>query len=325
MTSDVAVRLSVLMATYNRRSLLPVALAPLLDDPCADEIVVVVDGSRDGSFEYLQETAQEHPKLKPLFVPNGGALRALQVAARSALGEIVVIVDDDEVIEPQSLAGHLHHHGSDRNLVLVGYVEMNRPARRRPGDFSRYKYMRAYEADCARWEACPDSILRNLWGGYISMRRRDYLRAMDGLDDFVDGYHFDLDFGARCLELGFHARFDRSLRALHLYERDRRSFVRDARSSRRNRIRIHHAHAKALGRLDPAFVDAGLPRWAAALVNLALEHAVVLWLFNGAITLLGLLHLWQLETRASILLWAIEQKRGALEAADELRTANTAG
>jgi glycosyltransferase involved in cell wall biosynthesis len=313
--------ISVLLATYQRRWLLPRVLAPLLADPAAGEVVVVVDGCRDGSLEYLEQLALGHPKLKPVFVPNGGASRALLAGAHVATGDVLVIVDDDEIVELDSLAGHLRHHAEQDETVVVGYVEMEMPRDRRRGDFSRYKYSLAYDADCARWRADPSTILRGLWGGYMSIRRRDYLRVMAGAGQFIDGYHFDLDFGARCFALGYQGRFDPSLRVLHLYERDRRGFIRDAYSSGQNRIRVHSAHASVLGLLDPSFVDRGLPGWAAAIVNLALKHRLVYRLVTLGLTIAGLLGLWELETRASGFLWAIEQKRGALDAIREVPSA----
>jgi glycosyltransferase involved in cell wall biosynthesis len=315
---DGGLRATVLFATFNRRDLLPRVLAPLLADPAASEIVVVVDGCRDGSLELLQQMAVEHPVLKPIFVENRGAVGALLAGAEAATGDVLVILDDDEIVEEAPVARHLRHHQEEPGLVVVGYVQMDLPAVRRRGDFGRYKYDRAYEADCRRWEADPDTVLRNLWGGYMSMCRDDYLRVATDLTQPVNGYHYDLAFGARCLELGYRGRFDRGLRALHLYERDQAAFLRDARSSGRNRILLHRAHAEVLGPLDDSFVDDGLPGWAAALVNLAVARPRVRRWVDAAVALVGTLRLWDLETKGGILLWAIEQKRGALEAMSTL-------
>jgi glycosyltransferase involved in cell wall biosynthesis len=320
-TQPTSLTISVLLATYRRRALLPRVLAPLLADPAASEVVVVVDGCRDGSLEYLQQIALAHPQLKPVFVANGGASRALLTGARVATGDVLVILDDDEILELDSLAGHLRHHAEQDETVVVGHVEMDMPGVRRRGDFSRHTYSRAYDADCARWSADPSTILRNLWGGYMSVRRRDYLRVMEGPWQFIDGYHFDLDFGARCVAVGYHGRFDPSLRVLHLYERDRLGFMRDAYSSGQNRIRVHSAHASVLGSLDPSFVDHGMSGWAVAIVNLALRHWLIYHLVTLGLTIAGLLGLWDLETRASFLLWAIEQKRGAMDAMSEMQSA----
>src|SRR3954452_25350351 len=73
-----AVKASVVMATYNRRALLPCVLDPLLADPAAAEVVVVVDGCDDGSIEYLRERAAAEPRLKPQLIENSGAVRAQQ-------------------------------------------------------------------------------------------------------------------------------------------------------------------------------------------------------------------------------------------------------
>ncbi len=313
-----APRTSVLLATYNRRRLLPAVLEPVLADPGADEVVVVVDGCDDGSMELLAKLAERDPRLRSHYVTNGGAARALLTAARIARGELVVILDDDEILAPNTISGHAAHHDGHDDLVVVGYVEMSFPAERHPGDFSRYIYAKQYAHDCAAYETDPSSILLNLWGGFMSMTRANYIRAMETADEFVDGYHYDLDFGARCIELGLRPRFDPSLRALHLYERGASAYLRDARSAGRNRILIHRAHPTVLPPIDPSFVDRGLPPVGRAALTLILRFPVLFEPVRFATRLVGRLHLWRLESAGAGLMFAVEQKRGALEAAATL-------
>ena len=45
---------SVVVPTFNGAPLLERILRPLLDDPAASEVIVVVDGSRDGSFDLVE-------------------------------------------------------------------------------------------------------------------------------------------------------------------------------------------------------------------------------------------------------------------------------
>jgi glycosyltransferase involved in cell wall biosynthesis len=303
------------MATYNRRDLLPEVLDPILADPAATEVVVVVDGCDDGSFELLGEIASRDPRVRTHYVSNGGAARALLAGARMARGEVIVILDDDEIVAPGAITGHLRHHRAGDDLVVVGYVEMSFPPSRRPGDFSRYLYARQYARDCAAWEADPSRILSNLWGGFISMRRSNYIQVMESAHDFVDGYHYDLDFGARCIELGLQARFDPSLRALHLYERGSAAYLRDARGSGRNRILIHRAHPAVLAPVDPTFVDRGLPPVGRAALAAIMRLPFLFGALRAATVVAGQLHLWRIEDRGAGLMWAVEQKRGALEAA----------
>jgi glycosyltransferase involved in cell wall biosynthesis len=310
-----AVKGSVLLATYNRRRLLPRVLEPILADPGAEEVVVVVDGCDDGSLELLQEMAQRDPRLRPHYVTNGGAARALLAGARVARGDVLVILDDDEILEPGAVTGHLRHHDGADDLIVVGFVDMNLPARRRPGDFSRYLYAKQYERDCEAWESDPGGILLNLWGGFISMGRENFIHAMETAHEFVDGYHYDLDFGARCTELGLRARFDPTLRALHLYERDGSAYLRDAGSSGRNRILIHRAHPTVLPPIDPGFVEQGLPAVGRTALRLIMRYPFLFGWLRLATGAAGRLHLWPVESAGAALMFAVEQTRGALEAA----------
>jgi glycosyltransferase involved in cell wall biosynthesis len=306
---------TVLLATYNRRALLPAVLEAILADPAADEVVVVVDGSNDGSMELLAEMSGHDPRLRPHYVPNGGAAQALLAGARIARGDLVVVLDDDEIVAPNTVSGHAAHHADREDLIVVGYVEMQLPPSRRPGDFGRYIYAKQYGRDCAAWQSEPSTILRNLWGGFISMTRANYIRAMETADEFVDGYHYDLDFGVRCLKLGLQARFDPSLRAVHLYERSSSAYLRDGYSSGRNRILIHHAHPEVLPPIDPSFVEQGLPSVGRAALRAILRYPWLLPLLRAATTVAGRSRLWRLESGGAGLMFAVEQKRGAVEAA----------
>ncbi|MDQ4142512.1 MAG: glycosyltransferase, partial [Actinomycetota bacterium] len=97
---------SVVVPTYNRRENLPRVLEPLLADPATTELVVVVDGSRDGSFELVEERAATEPRLKPVFIENQGVARAHQTGVERASGEVVLLLADDVIAAPGLVMGH---------------------------------------------------------------------------------------------------------------------------------------------------------------------------------------------------------------------------
>ena len=69
------------------------------------EIFVVDDGSKDDTWEYIQSAAARYPHLvTPVhFDKNRGKRAALEAGFRRARGEIVVTIDSDSVVEPQTL------------------------------------------------------------------------------------------------------------------------------------------------------------------------------------------------------------------------------
>ncbi len=69
------------------------------------EIIVVDDGSRDNTWKYIRRAAARYPGLvTPVRFPeNRGKRSALEAGFRQAKGEIVVTIDSDSVIEPDTL------------------------------------------------------------------------------------------------------------------------------------------------------------------------------------------------------------------------------
>jgi hypothetical protein len=191
------------------------------------------------------------------------------------------------------------------------------PPRRRPGDASTLLYAAEYEGRCEKYDRDPSLVLATLWGGNLSLRRKDAL-SIGLVSDFSQGYHQDRDFGLRCLNAGLHGVFDRSLRADHLHERSFHDFARDARRQGAGRAQLHQLHTDRLPALAEDEFAADLPAPARALVRgcrrpgLASLASRVLFAL-GSLT--GRLRLWPAETACAKLLRRIEQQRGALGSA----------
>src|SRR4051794_23694299 len=111
---------SVVIPTYNRAARLRAVVDPLLADPSLHELIVVVDGSRDGSIELLEEIAVADGRLRPLWIENIGDMGARTRGAEIATGEVVLFLDDDVLPAPGLLAGHARHHAAAEGLVVVG-------------------------------------------------------------------------------------------------------------------------------------------------------------------------------------------------------------
>jgi dolichol-phosphate mannosyltransferase len=105
--------LSVVVPAYNEVESLPLLLARLrgvLAPLGPYEVVIIDDGSRDGTIEFLRRAGAEHPELRYVsFSRNFGHQNALRAGLVEARGDCVITMDADlqhppELI-PELLAG----------------------------------------------------------------------------------------------------------------------------------------------------------------------------------------------------------------------------
>lgn len=112
---------SVVIATFNRRALLLRQLNALLsqDLPVSNyEVIVVNDGSSDGTIEMVHKLQAVHSNLILVNLHNSGPASARNAGARIARGRVLAFTDDDCVATP----GWLHQILSpfdDPSVVVV--------------------------------------------------------------------------------------------------------------------------------------------------------------------------------------------------------------
>lgn len=321
MTETSLPSVSVVIPTFNRRERLPELLDALAPE-AMEEIVVVVNASRDGSLELLEDRAREEPRLRPLFVEEPGQTKALQAGVEVARGDVVLMLDDDVLAEPGLVEGHARRHAGVDGLVVLGYMPVALPSRRRRGEFPVYIYAGDYERACEAYERDPDSVLTALWAGNVSMRRADCLRIGlrpgAGMPDGY-GYHEDRDLGLRCRAAGLRGVFDRGLRARHMYRKSPEAFLRASRNSGETRAAVHHAHPEAIGELADDTYERAVSPPGKPLVRWARRDAAyrpIQALLGAIATIAGGLHLFRVESYAGYVMGMIEQQRGAAEAGD---------
>ncbi|WP_447973761.1 glycosyltransferase [Nitrospira sp. Kam-Ns4a] len=105
-------RLSVVIPTYNRQTVLPRTLAAFAAQTLpADqfEVIVVDDGSSDETPRVLQQIQTPYA-LRCLTQAHQGANAARNLGIEAARGEIVVFTGDDMIPEPAFLEAHLTFH-----------------------------------------------------------------------------------------------------------------------------------------------------------------------------------------------------------------------
>jgi glycosyltransferase involved in cell wall biosynthesis len=114
-------KLSILMPVYNEQDRVADAVKQALDVdyPCEIELVVVDDGSRDGTAEILGRLDDD--RLRTITHPrNRGKGAAIRTAVDGATGDYMVILDADLEYDPEDIPKLLEPVLDGRAAVVYG-------------------------------------------------------------------------------------------------------------------------------------------------------------------------------------------------------------
>lgn len=118
------IKVSVVIPTFNRRRVLERTLPSLLaqDFPPENyEVIVVVDGSTDGTAQMLRD-CKPMCSFRVLDSEHRGPGAARNVGIRAAVGELVLFLDDDFICTPGLLRQHCASHPDSEPLLVHGSI-----------------------------------------------------------------------------------------------------------------------------------------------------------------------------------------------------------
>ncbi|MBW4575837.1 MAG: glycosyltransferase [Aphanothece sp. CMT-3BRIN-NPC111] len=104
---------SVVIPTYNRQPILEKCLRALERQKLSDgslvtgyEIVLVDDGSTDGTLEWLEAHSVEFPHVRSLLQNHQGPAAARNLGVKEAKGDTIIFIDSDLVVTEHFLQAH---------------------------------------------------------------------------------------------------------------------------------------------------------------------------------------------------------------------------
>ena len=103
--------ISVVIPTYNRLPILEKCLRALESQTLHGaldgfEVVVVDDGSTDGTVDWLQQRGEQFPHVRLIQQEHGGPAEGRNRGVHQANGDVIVFIDSDLVVTESFLASH---------------------------------------------------------------------------------------------------------------------------------------------------------------------------------------------------------------------------
>ena len=95
-------KISVLVPIYNVKQYLAECIDSIIMQTLTNiEIILLDDGSTDGSAEICDEYAQKDQRIKVIHKPNSGYGATMNIGLDNARGKYVGIVESDDYIRPE--------------------------------------------------------------------------------------------------------------------------------------------------------------------------------------------------------------------------------
>ena len=197
---------SVIIPTYNRKDMLRDTLHSLARQTYPKdyfEVIVVDDGSTDGTQESMEKTFPF--TLRYFRQSNQGATAARNLAARQSQADILVFLDDDILLEPDYLIYLISDHATSQQRIVVGTVNIQCD--------EVTPFSQALNTSLASRQNSDELAFTDVYSNNMSLRRNAYFEVgmFHDLGFLGSSSWCDVDLGYRAYRQGFN--FCRSTKA----------------------------------------------------------------------------------------------------------------
>jgi GT2 family glycosyltransferase len=203
---------AVAIPSWNTIGFLPACLDSLAGQGVAIEVMVVDNGSGDGSVEYLQREGVPHVALPE----NVGFAAAVNLAAARTRAPAILVLNADTVLEPGCVRTLLDALEADRDLGGVQprilQLEGGPEATRSAGSARLYsagqaltRDGRAFERGMGEGQGAWRGERREIFGvcGAACLLRRELFADLGGYDESYFAFYEDVDLNVRARIAGW--------------------------------------------------------------------------------------------------------------------------
>jgi N-acetylglucosaminyl-diphospho-decaprenol L-rhamnosyltransferase len=210
------VRPAIYIPTFNGRERLSGALRRLAGQSRPADVVVVDNGSADGTAEMVRE---EFPETSLLELDrNLGFGPALNQAVAERPGDPVILLNDDAEVEPRFVEALLDAAAGGPECVAGVLVQGANPTLIDSAGVVADRTLMGFDYLHGEPVATATKALDPLGPtGAAALYRLDAFRAVGGFDERIFLYYEDLDLAMRLRAAGGRCRLAAEARAVHAY------------------------------------------------------------------------------------------------------------
>ena len=118
---SISPKVSILMPVYNSEKYLAQAVESILNQTFTDfELIIVNDGSTDKSLEILKSLAIKDKRICLMSQENKGIAVTRNRMLQKAQGDLIAVMDSDDIALPQRIAYQVEFLDNNPNTVCVG-------------------------------------------------------------------------------------------------------------------------------------------------------------------------------------------------------------
>lgn len=197
-------RVSVIVPCYNAEQFIPRTLESVIQQTLpAWELIVVDDGSTDGSSGAVMSTFGDEPRIRLLHKPNGGVSSARNAGyhASSSDTDYLLFLDADDVLEPDMLEATVRYLDAhpDVGMVYCGLKQMDADGHALPTNSAKFRFVpSAFGAQVLPQHHADTPLCSVLtgWAGILpstALIRRSVYEETPGFDEAFGQPYEDVD------------------------------------------------------------------------------------------------------------------------------------